>query len=237
MVDFHTHILPKIDDGSPDTETSVKMLKSLYEQGINKVALTPHFYITRDNLTDFLRRRDKSVSALRDAVKDMDNIPKAVLGAEVLLFPEISGMDNLSRLCLEGTNYMLIEMPFAKWSNVTYDTLGKLRANGILPIIAHIERYMKIQKDKGMIYYLMDLGCIIQANGSYFTSAMTRRKATKLLLSECIHLIGSDCHDLKMRKPNTGEAYAEIEKRAGSYGIEALGYTADMVLQNATYCF
>ncbi len=236
MVDFHTHILPGIDDGSPDTETSVKMLKSLYEQGVKKVVLTPHFYMNRDNIKSFLKRRSQAVSDLIAAVKNEEDIPKAVLGAEVLLFPELSGMDDLDKLCFEGTNYMLIEMPFSKWSNVTYDTLGKLRANGILPIIAHIERYMKIQKDKDMIFHLMDMGCIIQSNGSYFTSALTKRKACKLLLKECIHLIGSDCHDLKVRKPDVGEAYAVIDKKTGPYGMENMEYIADMVLNDATYC-
>ena len=124
MVDFHTHILPGIDDGSPDTDTSLKMLESLYQQGVDKVVLTPHFYITRDNMKNFLRRRTQAAQALISAAKNRENLPKAVIGAEVLLFPEISGMDNLDKLCIEGTNYMLIEMPFAKWSNVTYDSLG-----------------------------------------------------------------------------------------------------------------
>lgn len=236
MVDFHTHILPGIDDGSPDTDTSLKMLESLYRQGVDRVVLTPHFYITRDNTKNFLIRRTKAVQALVSAAKNRDNIPKAVVGAEVLLFPEISGMDNLDKFCIEGTNYMLVEMPFSKWSNVTYDTLGRLRANGVLPIIAHIERYMKIQKDKNMILRLLDMGCIIQSNARFFTSAMTKRKARKLLIDECIHLIGSDCHDLEKRKPDIGEAYAEIEKKIGPYGIENIEYMADLVLGNANYC-
>lgn len=236
MVDFHTHILPGIDDGSPDVKTSVAMLESLYEQGVDRVVLTPHFYMTRDDIKSFLRRRKESVKALADATKNNDNIPRGILGAEVLLFPEISGIDDIYELCIESTDYMLIEMPFSNWSNVTYDTLGRLRAMGIQPIIAHVERYIKLQKDKGMIFRLMDIGCIIQSNGSFFTSALTKRKARKLLLSECIHLIGSDCHDLDKRKPNIGEAYSEIEKKLGSYGIDNLEYISDMVLRNATYC-
>ncbi len=236
MVDFHTHILSGIDDGSPNIQTSVTMLKAIYAQGIDKVVLTPHFYITRDNTSDFLKRRDGAVAALKEATKDMKDIPKAVLGAEVLLFPEIGGLDNLDKLCLEGTNYMLVEMPLIKWTNVIYDAIDKLRLNGVLPIIAHAERYLKYQKDDGMFYYLIDMGCMIQCNGSYFTSAFTKRKACRLLTNECIHLIGSDCHDLDKRKPNLGEACAEIEKRTGSYGIESLEYVSDMVLSNASYC-
>ena len=111
-----------------------------------------------------------------------------------------------------------------------------MRANGVLPIIAHVERYIKIQKDKDMILRLLDMGCMIQSNASFFTSKWTKRKAKKLLLDECIHLIGSDCHDLGKRKPDIGKAYAEIANKVGPYGIENLDYIADLVLGNANYC-
>ncbi len=236
MVDFHTHILSGIDDGSSDIETSVKMLETLYAHGVDRVVLTPHFYMTRDNIEDFLKHRREAVDALSLAVQNRNDIPKAALGAEVLLFPELCRMDGVERLCIEGTNYMLVEMPFSEWSRVTYDALVNLRANGILPIIAHVERYMKIQKDRSMIFQLLDLGCLIQTNGSFFTSFSTKRKAKKMLLGDVIHCLGSDCHDLIKRKPNVYEAYSEIERKVGSEYIDNLKYIADTVLENAIYC-
>ncbi len=235
MVDFHTHILPGIDDGSPDTETSVLMLRNLYSQGIGKVVVTPHFYMTRDNIDDFLKRRERAAVSLSKAVKGKKDIPQVVLGAEVLLYPEIIGIDKIDKLCIAGTNYLLVEMPFDKWSNRQYDVLEKLRTGGIIPIIAHVERYIKMQKDKSMIPHLLDIGCMIQVNSSFFKSAFTRRKAVKMLLSDAVHFIGSDCHELKSRRPDTGEAYEIIEKKCGDYGIENLEYIADLVLENATY--
>ncbi|MBE7011742.1 MAG: hypothetical protein E7415_03605 [Ruminococcaceae bacterium] len=235
MVDFHTHILPGIDDGSPDVKTSVEMLQSLYSQGIDKVVLTPHFYLAKDSSKNFFHKREKALNELLKEVGNMDNIPKLILGAEVLLYPEISGLADLERFCIEGTNYLLVEMPFFKWSNNNYETLEKIRRGGIIPIIAHIERYFKTQKDKNMIYRLLDIGCMLQANASFFNSVLTRRKALKLLRGEMIHFIGSDCHDLKKRSPNIGNAYKIIEEKHGQYSIDNLEYVSGMVLQNANF--
>ena len=236
MVDFHTHILPGIDDGSPNVKTSVEMLKMLKAQGIDRVVAAPHFYMTRDNTMDFFARRSEAINALINETKGMNDIPKVAVGAEVLLFPELSGIADLEKFCIQGTNYMLIEMPFGKWSNFTYETLGRVRATGIIPIIAHFERYIKIQKDKGMIFRLLDTGCMLQANASFFNNRMTRRKAMGLLREEIIHFVGSDCHDMKNRKPDIGEAYERIERKYGHYCMENLEYITEMVLRDAEYC-
>lgn len=235
MVDFHTHILPGIDDGSADVKTSVEMLKMLYEQGIDKVVATPHFYLAKDSVKGFFRNREKAAIKLREEIEKEKNIPQIVLGAEVLLYPEIGGLSDLDRFCISGTNYLLVEMPFFKWSSITYETLEKIRRAGIIPIIAHFERYFKIQKDKTMIFRLLDIGCMLQANASFFNNALTRRKSLGLLREEVIHFVGSDCHDLKKRKPNIGKAYEIIEKKYGQYSIDNLSYVADMVLRDAEF--
>ena len=235
MVDFHTHILPGIDDGSPDVKTSLEMLKMLRGQGVDKIVATPHFYLAKDSSKNFFRSREKAVSKLLGEIKDTENMPQIVLGAEVLLYPEVAGLADLDKFCISGTNYLLVEMPFFKWSTITYETLEKIRRAGIIPIIAHFERYFKYQKDKTMMFRLLDIGCMIQANASFFINSFTKRKALGLLREEIIHFVGSDCHDLKKRKPNIGKAYEIIEKKHGQYSMDNLEYVAGMVLQNADF--
>ena len=235
MVDFHTHILPGMDDGSPDVKTSVEMLEMLYAQGIDKVVLTPHFYLAKESSRKFFHDRDKALKNLLAGVENKKNIPRLILGAEVLLYPEVSGLPDLDKFCISGTNYLLVEMPFFKWSTITYETLEKIRRAGIIPIIAHFERYFKYQKDKTMMFRLLDIGCMIQANASFFINSFTKRKALGLLREEIIHFVGSDCHDLKKRKPNIGKAYEIIEKKHGQYSMDNLEYVAGMVLQNADF--
>ncbi len=235
MVDFHTHILPGIDDGSPDAKTSVEMLKMLRGQGVDKIIATPHFYLAKDSINNFFRSREKAGSNLLNEIEDKENMPQIVLGAEVLLYPEVGGLTDLERFCISGTNYLLVEMPFFKWSSITYDTLEKIRRAGIIPVIAHFERYFKYQKDKTMIFRLLDIGCMLQANASFFTNPFTKRKALGLLREEIIHFVGSDCHNLKKRKPSIGKAYEIIDKKYGQYGMDNLEYIAEMVLRNAEY--
>ena len=86
MIDFHCHILPKMDDGSDSINTSLAMLREEHTQGVNRVVLTPHFYCEEESIEAFLQRRKKAFSALQTAISDQphtDDIPELCLGAEV----------------------------------------------------------------------------------------------------------------------------------------------------------
>ena len=97
MIDFHSHILPGIDDGSKSVEMSLQMLRLLKAQGIDTVAATSHFYATQRSPQRFLFRRQEAWDKLRTAL-DAD-APRILLGAEVLYFPGISHMEELPELC------------------------------------------------------------------------------------------------------------------------------------------
>ena len=87
-VDFHSHILPRMDDGSPDVETSLQMLRSLRDQGVERVALTPHYYAHRSSVERFLKKRDDAYQQLLEAIGD-EPMPELLLGAEVALDYEL----------------------------------------------------------------------------------------------------------------------------------------------------
>lgn len=235
MVDFHTHILPGIDDGSDSADISLKMLKRLYAQGVSKVILTPHFYMQQYDVRTFLNRREKAFKILFEAAQGEENIPKIALGTEVLMFPETCGLDDLKSLCIEGTNYMLLEMPFSEWSNSTYENVGRIMNRGIIPIIAHFERYRHYNKTLEYLYRLRDMGCVIQSNAEFFRGFFGRRKAIKLVGEEMIDLLGSDCHDLEARGPEISGAFELIEKKIGEFGCENIDYMTNLVLKNAIF--
>ncbi len=235
MVDFHTHILPGIDDGSNSVTESIEMLKQLGKQNIDRVVATPHYYLTKSSIDKFLDERENAIQKVIAQAKSEKGIPKIVAGAEVLLYPEISRVDRIKELCICGTNYMLLEMPFTDWSSITYATIESLRSIGIIPIIAHFERYINLQSDKGSLYELLERGCLIQMNSGYINSAISYRKALKYIKMGYVHFIGSDCHNTTDRSPNIGRAYEKIEKKLGQIGLERLEEIADMVLSNAKY--
>lgn len=210
MIDFHTHILPCIDDGSKSTEESMKMLEALKHQGVDTVALTPHFYANRMSVDEFLQRREESFKSLKP-----EGI-NTLLGAEVRYFSGLSKMDGLLKLRLEGTKAILIEMPFAKWSELDLKEIISLACDkDYVVVLAHIERYLPFQDFKD-IEYLIDNGVYIQSNAEFFISPLSRRKALRLLSQGYIHLLASDSHNLGARAPNIKDALDIITKKLGS---------------------
>ena len=111
MIDFHSHILPGMDDGSKSTQESLEMLDMLRAQGVDTVAATPHFYARENPPEVFLRRRAEAWNRLRPQLTA--DSPRVLLGAEVRYFQGISHVDRLHDLCLEGQDVLLLEMPFS----------------------------------------------------------------------------------------------------------------------------
>ena len=103
MIDIHTHILPCIDDGSPSVEVSIEMLRSLSEQGVKKVVLTPHFYAYRTDVESFVKKQEKALNALLEGLKKTPVDISLYLGAEVLYFDDVWAVDNLDALTIKGT--------------------------------------------------------------------------------------------------------------------------------------
>ena len=85
MIDFHAHILPCADHGSQNIETSIKEVKRAVRAGIDTIIATPHFYKNKDNLSDFIKRRDESYDALIAALADYDIYMNIIKASEVTL--------------------------------------------------------------------------------------------------------------------------------------------------------
>ena len=213
IADFHSHVLPAIDDGSKSLEQSVAMLEREAEQGIGHVVATPHFYAHHDSPERFLRRRAEAETALREVLKVRPELPKLTVGAEVYYFPGISNADIRRDLTIVGSPYVMIEMPRSPWSARMYRELAEIREKqDLIPIVAHVDRYISPFRTHHIPERLAELPVLIQANSSFFIHRGTRRMALRMLQEGRIHLLGSDCHDLTDRAPNLGEALAVIGK-------------------------
>lgn len=223
IIDFHSHILPGIDDGSKSIEESLSMLQLEWKNGVTKVVATPHFYPQRDKPESFLNRREAAANKLKEAMKAKPDMPEIILGAEVYYFPGISDSEVISKLTLGGKKAILIEMPASPWTETMYRQLeGIYVKHGLTPVIAHIERYLSRFKSFADLKKLSQLPVLIQANGEFFTNPFTSRKALKLLKADLIHLIGSDCHDMNARRPELEKAIRLIEKKPGERAISRI---------------
>ena len=115
MIDIHTHVLPGLDDGSASLEESLWLGHALARQGVKLFAATPHFYATHESPRDFLRRRERAERQL--FLHWPQEFPPFLMGAEVRFFDGMSRTQELPLLVLEGTNLLLLEMPFSPWSS------------------------------------------------------------------------------------------------------------------------
>ena len=232
IVDFHSHILPGIDDGSKSVEESLALLRMEAEQGITHVVATPHFYPQHDTPERFLRRRKAAEEILRQAMEAESGLPEIFVGAEVYYFKGISNSDVMSELTIDRKRYILIEMPMPPWTEAMYrDLEGLYTKQSIIPIIAHLDRYIGRFRTFGIPKRLAQLPVLVQANAEFFLQRSTAPMALRMLKQEHIHLLGSDCHNLTSRKPNLGEALKRIEKKLGDAPLEWMRHWQHEVLR------
>lgn len=211
-IDFHTHLLPAMDDGSISPVESRAMLDSMRAQGIVKVVLTPHFYPDRESPDEFLVRRERSASELIGVLLPTD--PSMYLGAEVAYYEGIGASSELGKLCIDGTSCILIELPFEKTFCLTvYRDLEMIVNRGFRTVIAHMERYPAC-RSKAVRQRLRDIGVLMQSNAEGFIAKATAGRLHKLWRRGEIHLLGSDCHHEACRAPNLGTAI-DVLCRAG----------------------
>ena len=233
LVETHCHILPGIDDGAPDVETSLKMIAKLQQQGAETIILTPHYYSDSISYRDFLERRNNAFKRLIEALPY--GSPKLVAAAEVYISDYLLNNDDLSEICIGNSGYALIEHPFScSFSQKTYDRLSNLfYDHNIKPVLAHIERYRALMEDEYLLDEYIDMGCLVQVNINSFSDASrsTRKKLFRYLESGRIHLIGSDCHNLTSRSPDYKNGANEIIKKFGTSAIETLENNAKILLK------
>lgn len=219
MIDWHSHILPAVDDGSRDIEESLGLLHILQTSGVDTVIATPHFYADRISAEDFFAARDQSAAALRRAMPA--DAPNLLLGAEVRYYEGISRLENLKDFRIEGSRQLLLEMPVSHWSEYALRELVELAGTpGVELLLAHVERYRALQSDDAW-ERLLQAGIRMQSNASNFLSWRTRGAALRQLWAGEIHCIGSDCHNLKYRPPKIGEAYEWIAKKSDARFLPA----------------
>lgn len=221
FIDFHTHVLPEIDDGSSSLEESIGLLQREAEQGITRVVATPHFYANHDSPEAFLEKRAFAKERLDAELKNYPGLPKISLGAEVYFFHGISDSDALSELTIDNKRFILIEMPEPPWTESMYSELQTIYSQrGITPIMAHMDRYIAPFRTNEIPERFYDLPVLVQANASFFLrGGLTSRLAFRLLKEDKIQLLGSDCHNLSSRPPRIGEAIEVIRKKLGEDAI------------------
>ena len=229
MIDFHTHILPGIDDGSRDIHMTEEMLRLERDMGTDLIIATPHFYASRNRIDQFLTRREKSLETVSELLASTNGLPDIKVGAEVYYFTGIGRAEQINELAIEGTDNILLELPFRPWDRSVIDDIRDLKTRQHLKVIlAHVERYHDMQKDKKLYEDVLNVADIIQINaGSFMGGLFKRNFALKLLKSGRKAIIGSDCHNTTSRKPNLNEGFEVIRKKISPDKVTELMETTE----------
>ena len=209
--DVHSHCLPAMDDGAGNVEISLQMLHTMKGQGVNQVALTPHYYPQKEDLASFIKRRE---SAFRQLMNRLENgLPDMVLGAEVYLVRDLSERD-LRPLCIGGSRLLLLELPrqpYKPWmleelQNITY-------ALDVIPVLAHVERYLSWygRRDFESLFSFEEL--VLQCNAESLLDRRAFRFLYGLASEGYPMLLGSDAHNMGERAPRFAQAQAALSKK------------------------
>lgn len=232
MIDFHTHLLPGIDDGSQCLADTIEMATEERRQGTCHIIATPHFYASRNSLDAFLAKRNASYDKTVAGLSDRPQYPTITMGAEVYYFAKMGKAEMLPRLCIGNTSCLLLEMPFCQWTQEMADDIRTIISKRkITVILAHLERYIKFQKNKEPWEEILSLPVVIQLNGEAFLDWRRRRFALKMVESGRDILLGSDCHNMTGRKPNLMEARAYIRKKLGEAPLKRIDALGEAILR------
>lgn len=227
MIDFHTHIIPNIDDGSRSVEETFNLIKEAKEAGFEGIILTSH-YIENYYETD-APERDVWVKAISDSLKAKGIETNIYIGNEIYISENIMDLlINRKASTINNTSYVLFEMPLNAEPMNLYDVIYSLQENKIVPVLAHPERYSFVQKEPELVYDLIQKGVLMQANygsilGQYGENAKMIVK--KFLENDMIHFLGSDVHRQNSIYKKIPQALEEIRKIIGDEKLEKLTTT------------
>ena len=231
MIDFHSHVLPGIDDGAGSSKMSMEMLSLAHKSGVTTVVATPHCYIhDEDSISRFLSRRENSHQRLMQAIAETNaQVPQIILGSEVRVEKYMSKLPDLDKLCIEGTDYILLEMPYSLWEDWMFEEVYRVTLRGLRPIMAHLDRFFTYEKHFSNLY---SMNVLFQINASAFTDNSLRRKMVALFENDSAHVVGSDMHNTTTRPPNLAEAYQIIEKKFGWEYVDFLKNNSSRIVAN-----
>lgn len=240
MIDIHAHILPGIDDGAVDLETTLEMAEIAAASGVQYLVATPHCNIPNmfDNYKD--DHLIKAYLEVRKAVEEAKIPIQIVPGMEVYATDELPKLLKENKLVgLNGTKYLLMEFAFDEDVNFCNRILKECTDLGYMPIIAHPERYFFVQRNPQIAFEWYEDGYHMQVNkGSILGKfGKTVRNLAHLLLEEnIVCCVASDAHSSWSRTPHMGEIREYLEARYGeAYALELLDTNPRRILKGLPF--
>jgi len=237
MIDLHCHLLPAIDDGAVDLETSIAMARMAVQDGIRVTACTPHI------MPGVYENRGADIRAaivrLQQALDDHDIPLQLVTGADVHIAPDlVGGLKSGRILSLNDSRYFLFEPPHhiapPRLEQLAFDVLSA----GYMPLITHPERLTWIESHYDVIKKMAHGGAWIQITAGAVTGRFGRRPrywSERLLDEGLVHILATDAHNLRNRSPVMSEARDAVAERLGEQAaIDMVQTRPEGILNNVS---
>lgn len=214
MIDIHCHLLPSIDDGAKNLETSLDMLRIAEGDGIKKIIATPHFY--RGYYENEYTHIEEQVNKLNEEAKKADIDIQVFPGQEVFLdkYTVKYYKEGIIR-GLNGSRYMLIELDMEEFSENDLDIIYELRLLGVKPIIAHPERYAYVSKNLSILNFFIKEECLFQINSSSLFGLFgksVKKTAESIVKKGLCNFIATDAHSVGRRAPRLKEGLEFLQE-------------------------
>lgn len=234
LLDIHSHILPAVDDGAFDISESLMLLEAMRLQGITDVIATPHFYPLDDNFNEYKERISNAYNLLLKETENK-NLPRIFVGSEVLYYRYIGTSETVYELCLNRSQYLLLELTDECICKEFFDDIDNLvNKQRIIPIIAHLERYRNAKNYKKLLKYIKDNGILAQINASSLFSQSSRRATERLIKGGHVNFIATDAHSMKSRPPMMKPALEYIAENIGAEYASGFIRNSQILLEKIT---
>ena len=233
MVDLHHHLLPGLDDGSPDLATSVQMARMAQDDGITHIVCTPH---ASSQFVFNTEKNSAQLASLRSALREQGINVTLGLGCDFhISYDNVQdALAHPTRYSINGREYLLVELADYSISPNMQETFYELRLAGLTPILTHPERNPTLQRDPDRLIPWLRDGLLCQVTAGSVTGAMGREArafAHRLLARRWVHFLATDAHNTTSRPPSMRQAYDLVSKKYGA------AYADMITLQNPLSVF
>jgi len=217
VIDIHTHLLPGVDDGAKDIDQSLAMIRAGVKDGIEDAVVTPHILGRLDEAVD--RAYTQKFEDLRSRV-EKEGLPiRLFLGSEIMFGFELEGIGTLTVTTFNGNGrYFLIEVPMMMFPDAFETSMFRLRVAGLVPILAHPDRYPRLLQTPERIHRLAEQEILMQLDANTLTGPRQTpafRVARSLIERGMAHFVASDAHGLDSRPFALSRAKRVVEELAG----------------------
>ncbi|WP_395319505.1 tyrosine-protein phosphatase [Fructilactobacillus frigidiflavus] len=233
MIDVHCHILPGVDDGSPDMETSLKLAQEAEKQGITASLITPHHM--DGQYTNHLKDVEKETLEFQKKIDEHGIKLKVFPGQEVHITGDLlEAIDDGDILFADPFNrYLMLELPHIEVPEYTENMLFELKTRGITPVIVHPERNHGFQDNHDLLYRFVDQGAATQLTASSYVGVFgpkVEKFTEEIIKANLGSTFGSDTHNFKGRRYRMKDAYDKLEKQFGIKMVDRYENNAKAIL-------